>query len=447
MRLAESLKRIRRRLSAASVLFAYTTVLLFLFAAPVLSAASVTIEKNELNLLPLAPQICGLNVKVYGTSNQAMVTVTVDHTAAHMLNVTARGYSFTIDSEKLSTGWHTIQVSSGNLSCVEYLHVIGDGMPPVLMPSACVAAGQKALNTICHSYQERLLTEYSPAGNYFNPENAPAPASQKLDDTGIPVYPSPGKYDMVLIENYALHLYDAVLRGESNASFLNLASWLVNDMGPDGALRNNFDFSNGDGISVKSGWVSGMAQGEALSVFSRAYRLTGDDQYIVAGQKAFHFMNVPVADGGTKTTLKAFTDVSPLLAPYANDFLYDEYTSQPEPFVLNGDMFALIGVYDWSQLSSVAPANESFTEAAEDFAAGCQSIAVLVPYYDCDGYSCYDLTPYTFRPSAGQEPNFGSEYAHGCHVALLSALYQITGQDIFNEYKTIFQNDYDQRSA
>jgi hypothetical protein len=89
-----------------------------------------------------------------------------------------------------------------------------------------------------------------------------------------------------------------------------------------------------------------MAQGQALSVYSRAYRLTHNQKYLGSGKMAFKFLNTPISKGGTLTTLET------LNTEYKNGnyFWYEEYISKPNNYTLNGFMYTLFGIYDWSKV-------------------------------------------------------------------------------------------------
>ena len=137
--------------------------------------------------------------------------------------------------------------------------------------------------------------------------------------------------------------------------------------------------------------------------------------------------------GGTAVTLKDFTDQSPALKPYENYVLFEEYVVKPETYVLNGNLFALVGLYDWWKS---VPQDAGSELAHEAFGKGCQAIEVLLPYYDYNGYSAYDLLPYTSHYA----PYFSSSYAHCCHIYLLHTLAEVTEKETFFEYYLRFKS-------
>ena len=91
-----------------------------------------------------------------------------------------------------------------------------------------------------------------------------------------------------------------------------------------------------------------MAQGHALSVLSRAFHVTGDEEYLNAAVKGLHIFEKvsseekklslqPVSEGGVRADLFG--------SPW-----FEEYPTQPSTFVLNGFIYSLIGLYDLSQV-------------------------------------------------------------------------------------------------
>ncbi len=89
-------------------------------------------------------------------------------------------------------------------------------------------------------------------------------------------------------------------------------------------------------------WSCAMAQGQAMSLLSRAYRLTRKQQYRSSALRALPALRVAVTKGGLRRCF---------FGNCARPF-YEEYPTSPPSYVLNGFMFTLIGLYD---LASIAP--------------------------------------------------------------------------------------------
>ena len=88
-------------------------------------------------------------------------------------------------------------------------------------------------------------------------------------------------------------------------------------------------------------------------------------------------------------------------------------------YTLNGFVFTLLGIYDWSTIDPEA-AGESAATAGRFFDCGLASVLYTLPYYDVNGMSAYDLG----HVLAERPANVQAEY-HAIHIQLLNALYSI----------------------
>jgi len=233
-------------------------------------------------------------------------------------------------------------------------------------------------------------------------------------------------YNPVSIAQQALTQYGIYLRGEATQeSFLNLASFLTEMQAEDGSFPYNFDFTYyvAPEKYFKSGWTSAMASGNVLSALARAYHLTGDSKYAACAERAISFLDVPIEEGGTKTTLAA---LDPSLSGYT---ILEEYPTDPPTYTLNGYMFTLAGLYDWSQTGA-----KGSERAKELFDEGVRTLEKILPYYDIGGFTCYDLSHITWKREA---PHIGIGY-HRVHVAFCKIFYDITGIETFEHYYTLW---------
>ena len=160
----------------------------------------------------------------------------------------------------------------------------------------------------------------------------------------------------------------------------------------------------------------------ALSVFSRAYHVTGDERFLQAGDRALDFLVTPVSEGGV---MDALGDVDPSLA---GDIMFEEYVAKPSGHTLNGFMGSLLGLYDWSQVKT-SRANQ----ARSYFDRGVESLKRILPYYDIGGFTAYDLGYITY----GKKPYVNPSY-HSVHVYVLHALASITGDAELYKYEKLW---------
>jgi hypothetical protein len=274
----------------------------------------------------------------------------------------------------------------------------------------------------------RSFQEYTATGDYLNYSKVKGfqKSRVKLDENGIPLvlYFNQYQYNPVTIAQYGLYQYGHSLSGDQEAykSFIKIANYLVNMQDKQGALRYNFYYpSKHLGVNYNPGWVSAMAQGQTLSVFARAYHLTGDTKYLLAGKQNLRFLLTPKEKGGVLTTLK---DINP---NWKKHIFLEEYVTTPNNYTLNGYMFTLLGLYDWSQIAT----NEyGKKDALAYFNSGIQSLKLLLPKYDIGGFTAYDLYHITKKKPPHLLPSY-----HAVHIYELHALYSITKDPVLKSYE------------
>jgi hypothetical protein len=230
----------------------------------------------------------------------------------------------------------------------------------------------------------------------------------KLDTEGLPMvkYGSEFQYNPVTLAQFALAAYGKSLAGDSREEFITAVEKLLTLQDKEGAFRYGFSYRHyTSAAAYKPGWTSGMAQGQSLSAFSRAYQLEESAKIKEAGDRALAFLNVPAELGGPFTTLK---DLHPSLDGY---IFFQEYITSPNVYTLNGYMFTLLGIYDWWQ------ATDSL-EAKRMFKNGMRTLSKILPYFDIGSFSTYDLSYLTHKRS---KPHIGLRY-HAVHIQLLRAL-------------------------
>ena len=280
------------------------------------------------------------------------------------------------------------------------------------------------------------LQEYTPFGNWlyfsrtFLPPRVPGTESWSPDELSFDADQTPrtsyrGKlvYNPVTIALYALSMHGRFVQGQVSArdGFLHAANHLISMQDALGALR--FPFAWHYYFAAKDyapGWCSAMAQGLALSVFARAYHITGDRRYIQAGDKALAFLLVPVSQGGVRGSL---ANVDPALGKAV---IFEEYPANPSAHTLNGFMYTILGLYDWSSVPG-----QDAEQAHQYFDTSLNTLRSILPYYDLGGFTAYDLS-HLIRKSP---PHVGVSY-HGVHVFLLHALVSITADEQLKYFET-----------
>jgi heparosan-N-sulfate-glucuronate 5-epimerase len=193
---------------------------------------------------------------------------------------------------------------------------------------------------------------------------------------------------------------------KSKQLLINNANWLVDNAVSHGnysILEYNFPFPP---YNLKAPWQSGMAQGVAIQAMLRAHEITQDKKYIDTAKMLLNSFYVEAKNGGV-------TYKTP-----AEGWWYEEYAGSggKQPRVLNGMMFALIGILDYYQYTKDESAKYLFEQ-------GVLSLKNNLAHYDYGGYTYYD--------SLG---NVSPVLYHNDHITLLEQLYNATGEKIFQEY-------------
>ena len=183
------------------------------------------------------------------------------------------------------------------------------------------------------------------------------------------------QYNPVTIAQYALANYMKYMSTQEDRykiTFLTQVEY----------LRNNYDVTGEDMIGfpyhfpmptygLEPVWYSGMAQGQVISALARAYLLTRDESILPLVKKVNNFMLYPVPEGGTLT-----------YTPEGNVWI-EEYPSKEPSLVLNGFMFSILGLYDYTHL---------FPDDGEVYQMYCsclESLKASLKYYDTGSWLKY----------------------------------------------------------
>lgn len=205
-------------------------------------------------------------------------------------------------------------------------------------------------------------------------------------------------YFPVAIFQYGLGCYDLFLQTNEERyirKFMQCADWAMEHQDDNGRW-NNFSY-----YSPEQPYGS-MAQGEAASLLVRAYTYTKDQKYIDAAKKGLAFMLIPLESGGTTKYVDKDT--------YLMEFTF-------LPMVLNGSIFSWWGLYDYV----LATGDDGLYRMAME--RTLKTMIKVLPQYKCTYWSLYS-----------EDGKMASPFYHNLHVAQMQAMYQLTGEPIFDEY-------------
>ena len=249
----------------------------------------------------------------------------------------------------------------------------------------------------------------------------------RFDSNGIPfaVYRTGAAYNPVTVGIFGLLAYNRYYEGHRSAdrdTFLLMARWLVDHQDANsGCWFYDVEYSNSDlNETIPRHWVSAMAQGLGISLLTRAHNVTQDSRFLQVAERALLPFHKSVEQGGVTRPFRLAQSINGSGEPV----YFEEYPSRQAPsYVLNGFMFALLGLYDLSQMPNA--------DAARLLERGIATLHAALPFYDLGDGTAYDLNHLTRAP---HEINRSESY-HLVHITLLNALGSATNDALLIWYR------------
>ncbi len=160
--------------------------------------------------------------------------------------------------------------------------------------------------------------------------------------------------------------------------------------------------------NLERGWRGSLCQAGILKALMLAYKHTGEEKYRDAAEKTLKAFSVPVERGG-------------LLELREGYYWYPEYVKEEPPYVLNGFVTTLIWLREYSEYFNSSEAERLYQE-------GLKTLIKFLPYYDAgNGHSYYDAMG-----------NRANQHYHKMHIWQLGVMYNLTGEEIFKEYRELW---------
>ena len=215
-------------------------------------------------------------------------------------------------------------------------------------------------------------------------------------------------YTPVTVAQYGLGLHSACERqpdAEQHRLFMKMADWHVDNLVDQGAFSvwlHEFEFPI---FNLNPPWVSGMAQGQGISLLLRAYQASADTRYLEAARRAISAFDHDLAVGGASVT------------EGVEDVWLEEYPNHPASHVLNGFIFALWGVMDYHRATQDAAAGAMVARCVATLA---RNMNKFEGFY----WSRYDLV---------RSGNSSMDY-HKLHVMQLDVMASLTADPTLLKY-------------
>ncbi len=176
----------------------------------------------------------------------------------------------------------------------------------------------------------------------------------------------------------------------------------------------NYKYTLYERDHMKAPWFSAMAQGQALSVFSRLYEVAGEEKYRVAAAQVYRSLY----------RMKSQHEPWVSCVDEKGNLWFEEYPHERPSHVLNGMIWAIYGVHDYYVV-------ERTSEVKELLQA---SLSTIIKHGDqfrdtlSDSFYClkYDVK---------------NPYYHEVHIRQLRTLYRLTGDVRFDQMADRFRED------
>jgi len=238
--------------------------------------------------------------------------------------------------------------------------------------------------------------------------------SYPLDERHVPqvdMGPNYGlKYNPITIAQFGLFkLQQWAWKQEAEALFeaQNCVSWLLQNLKEwrPGVCAWIYDFDL-NFYGPKAPWISGMAQGQGLSLLLRAHQIQPIEDIELITKSIFQAFYHPVTDGGVQET---FADGA---------LIFEEFTTRPPSRVLNGHLFALLGIYDFAFFWQDRRTMNFFKNVTDGLAQNLEN-------YDTGFWNLYDLH---------STKRLASPMYMQVHIRLLKIFAELTANETFFQY-------------
>ena len=225
------------------------------------------------------------------------------------------------------------------------------------------------------------------------------------------------QYNPNAIAQLALGYYDKILSGEDCLKeFLIQSMYFLNHFRvvEDDILLWEYEFPFEMRNYLYPPWRSALAQGQGISVCLRAYKLSQDERYLEAAEKAFKSFCYLAKEhpGGTLDDSEGYTWL-------------EEYIVETPNHVLNGFIWALWGVRDYAVFM-----NDKY--AWELWHSCVKTLRENLDHYDLGFWTTYDMVNFNLD---GQPIMPCSIYYQNLHVVQMKAMYRLTSDLVFKRYE------------
>jgi len=228
------------------------------------------------------------------------------------------------------------------------------------------------------------------------------------------------KYNPTRVAGYALYLLKKYLDSKDVIfydKFLIVSEWFLDNINiKDKYGRYEYNEYYED---LTKPWISGMAQGQAISVLTRAYLLSRKDIYLVVANLAMNSLIQPLEEGGV------------LFKKKLNDrtlIFFEEVPLKNPTHILNGNIYSVLAIYDYLTVYNLLGKDPPQQDLRLIFNLSVETLKLFLPLYDTSYWSKYDMK------------SIASYHYHWVHIAQLEALYKLLNITEFLKWSIKFRN-------
>lgn len=238
-----------------------------------------------------------------------------------------------------------------------------------------------------------------------------------LDEQGIPLFDPKSfrlegapLYHPIVIIQYGLAHHDSALDGDREAEeiFFKCARWIEAHASDEPLGRfvvwpYLFPLRT---PPVRPPWISGMAQGQALSLLSRAFLKTQSTRTAEVAHRAARSFCYSIREGGVVSKSRS------------GAFFIEEVAHAPAIHILNGCLFGLFGLYEYLRVfddPELLPVLEKCLQGVDE----------VLPLFDMGWWSRYSL---------GLRWHLAPPYYHDVHIRQLKHLAVLLNRPQFDLY-------------
>lgn len=241
-----------------------------------------------------------------------------------------------------------------------------------------------------------------------------------LDDFGIPfiILNQTRYYYPILVIQYGLMAHEFIqmnLEVDKYTSVLKKCiEWLEENWQ---IFRDAIVWENPEELQfrIPKGWVSGMAQGQAISLYLRVYQLYNDPKYLVTAEKIYNSFNYSYEEGGF------------MRRDEKDCIWFEEFPTSKPSFVLNGFIYAILGIYDLYRINRSDELKNMWDQCVN-------TLETNLYKYDVWYWSIYDQN---------KKQLVSYYYQKNVHIPLMKIMYQLTNKEIFNFYAKKWKRNLD----